>query len=128
MDYILENLEVYKLAETFSDEIWNIVTGWDFFKKDTIGKQMTRSADSVSANIAEGYGRFFYKDSKNFFYYSRGSLQETKAWLNKCKRRNLIDEKKCTDLIAKAELILLKLNAYIKFVKGSYRHNSEKKE
>lgn len=128
MDYILENLEVYKLAEAFSDEIWNIVTGWDFFKKDTIGKQMTRSADSVSANIAEGYGRFFYKDSKNFFYYSRGSLQETKAWLNKCKRRNLIDDKKCTDLIAKAELILLKLNAYIKFVKGSYRHNSEKKE
>lgn len=128
MDYTLEKLEVYALAEAFSDEIWNIVTGWDFFKKDTIGKQMTRSADSVSANIAEGYGRFFYKDSKRFYYYSRGSLQETKGWLNKCKRRSIIEEKKCTDLIAKAELILIKLNAYIKFIKNSSRHNPEKKE
>ena len=67
-EYVLEKLEVYLLAEAFSDKIWNIVVAWDYFKKDTIGKQLARSADSISANIAEGYGRYFYKESKTILF------------------------------------------------------------
>ncbi len=96
-----------------------MVDKWDDFKKDTIGKQLVRSADSISANIAEGYGRFFYKESKQFYFYSRGSIQETKAWISKCKRRNIIDPGKCDELLAKTEKILAMLNAYIKFVAKS---------
>jgi four helix bundle protein len=91
--------------------------------KDTIGKQIVRSADSISSNIAEGYGRYFYKENKQFYFYSRGSIQETKSWLYKCMRRKIIKETKCTELIQKAELILIKLNAFIKFVSKSARHN-----
>ncbi len=123
MEFTLEKLEVYELAELFSDEIWDIVMGWDNFKKDTIGKQIVRSSDSVSANIAEGYGRFYYKESKQFYFYSRGSLQETKSWLGKCKRRKIIKLEKCEELLQKAETILLKLNAFIKFVSKSAKHN-----
>jgi four helix bundle protein len=54
MEYTLEKLEVYQLSEMFSDEIWDLVASWNSFNKDTIGKQMTRSADSISVNIAEG--------------------------------------------------------------------------
>ncbi len=68
MDYTLEKLEVYQLSEAFSDTVWGIVTAWDNFQKDTIGKQIVRSADSISANIAEGYGRYYYKESKQFFF------------------------------------------------------------
>jgi four helix bundle protein len=68
----LEELEVYQLAEVFSEEIWKVVVGWDYFAKDTVGKQMVRSADSISANIAEGYGRYHYKENRNFCYFSRG--------------------------------------------------------
>lgn len=123
MEFTLEKLEVYELAELFSDEIWDIVMGWDNFKKDTIGKQIVRSSDSVSANIAEGYGRFYYKESKQFYFYSRGSLQETKSWLGKCKRRKIIKLEKCEELLQKAETILLKLNAFIKFISKSAKHN-----
>ena len=123
MDYTLEKLEVYELAELFSDEIWEIVVNWDSFKKDTIGKQIVSSSDSISANIAEGYGRFYYKESKQFYFYSRGSLQETKSWLGKCKRRKIIKEDKCDELLGKAEIILIKLNAFIKFVSKSAKHN-----
>ena len=80
MDYTLENLEVYKLAESFSDKIWIIVESFDYFTKDTIGKQIARSADSISANIAEGYGRHYFKESKQFYFFARGSIQETKSW------------------------------------------------
>ena len=52
-----EKLQVYKLSEKLADQIWKIVVGWDFFAKETVGKQLVRSADSVGANIAEGGGR-----------------------------------------------------------------------
>ena len=123
MEYTLEKLEVYNLAETFSDEIWNIVIQWKVFLRDTIGKQIVRSADSISSNIAEGYGRYYYKESKQFYFYSRGSIQETKSWLSKCKRRKVIEESTCQDLLQKAELILIKLNAYIKIISKSIKHN-----
>lgn len=123
MEYTLEKLEVYELAEQFSDSIWEMVMGWDQFRKDTIGKQIVRSADSIGANIAEGYGRFYYKASKQFYFYSRGSVQETKSWIGKCKRRKLIGEDKSVELLAMAEVILIKLNAFIKFISKSSKHN-----
>ena len=42
-----ENLRVYQLSENLADKIWDIVIGWDNFAKDTVGKQIVRSADSV---------------------------------------------------------------------------------
>jgi four helix bundle protein len=123
MEYTLEKLDVFILAESFSDEIWEIVRGWGIFTRDTIDKQIVRSADSISANIAEGYGRYFYKESKQFYFYSRGSIQETKSWLGKCKRRKIIKEIKCDELLQIAVTILMKPNAYIKFVSKSIKHN-----
>jgi four helix bundle protein len=77
---------------------------------------MARSADSISANIAEGFGRFHYKENKNFCYFSRGSVIETKGWLKKAKTRNLITSDRFEDLFQKLETIHIKLNAYIKFI------------
>ena len=99
--YNLEELEVYQLAESFGDEIWVLVAGWDYFAKDTIGKQIARSADSISANIAEGYGRYHYKENKNFCYFSRGSLIETKGWITKAKTRKLISENQYSECLSK---------------------------
>ncbi len=124
MEYTLEKLEIYQQSEVFSDVIWNLVDTWNYFQKDTIGKQITRSADSISVNIAEGYGRFYYKESKQFYFYSRGSLLETKAWLGKCKRRGIIEITKAEELIIETEKLLLKLNAFIKFISKSSIHNS----
>jgi len=123
MEYTLEKLEVYQLAEAFSDVIWDLVGKWNNFQKDTIGKQIVRAADSFSANIAEGYGRYYYKESRQFFFYSRGSLQETKSWLSKCKRRRVIEITKAEELTIEAEKILAKLNGYIKFIATSPKHN-----
>lgn len=114
--YNLDDLAVYQLAESFSDEIWFIVHGWDYFAKDTVGKQIVRSADSIGANIAEGYGRYHYKENRNFCYFSRGSILETKGWLKKTQTRNLISEEAFNTLFEKLQTIHLKLNAYLKFV------------
>ena len=89
---------------------------WDYFGKDTLGKQIVRAADSIGANIAEGFGRFHYKENKNFCYFSRGSIIETKGWLRKAKTRKLISELQYSDLMGQLETIHLKLNIYIKAI------------
>jgi four helix bundle protein len=123
--YNLEDLEVYQLAESFSDEIWFIVNEWDYFAKDTVGKQVVRSADSISANIAEGYGRYHYKENRNFCYFSRGSIIETKGWLKKSKTRNLLSEEQFNLLYEKLQVIHIKLNAYLKFIGKSVNNKSD---
>lgn len=109
----LEELNVYKIAMEIADEVWNIVSDWGYFEKSTAGKQLVEAADSVAANISEGYGRFHYKENKNFNYYARGSLFETKTWLTKSSRRKLIDKDKYQYLIHELESLAVKLNNYI---------------
>lgn len=121
MNYKLEDLEVYNLSEVISDKIWDIVMGWEYFAKDTIGKQLCRAADSISANIAEGYGRYHFKENKNFCYYSRGSILEVKSFLRKSKNRNLISEDCYSELYTELQTIHLKLNAYIKIYWAKFR-------
>ena len=86
----LSKLEVYILSEELSNLIWDIVNQWNYFEKATIGNQLVRAVDSISANIAECHGRFHYKDKQKFGYYARGSFEETKSWLRKCYQRKLI--------------------------------------
>lgn len=113
----LEELEIYQLALEIGEDVWNLVDHWQHFPKDTVGKQFVEAADSISANIAEGYGRFFYKDRKNFCYYSRGSLMETKNWASKSLKRNLIPGDAYEILLDKLKVLHHKLNIYIKKLK-----------
>ena len=117
--HTLESLDVYNLSQEFSDKVWNFVTTWDKFAMYGLGKQFTNAADSISANIAEGYGRYFIKENINFCFYGRGSLLETKGWLQKSVRRNLISEEDHQILLADLEIIHKKLNGYIKVLKDN---------
>ena len=54
----LEELQVYQLSMMMGEEIWEIAMKWDFFARDTIGKQLIRSIDSIAANLSEGFGRY----------------------------------------------------------------------
>ncbi|TNF92095.1 MAG: four helix bundle protein [Gammaproteobacteria bacterium] len=108
-----ENLDIYQLAEKLSDRIWNMVGLWNRFAKDTVGKQLVRSADSVGANIAEGTGRGSYQDNRRFVKIARGSLYETRHWLRRSYQRKLIYEKEVTQLKAILDELSPKLNAYL---------------
>jgi len=109
----LEDLEIYNLSMDLSDEVWEIVMKWDYFPKDTIGKQWTRAIDSVSANISEGFGRNSFKDSRTFYYYSRGSLYESKTWFEKAKRRKLVSEEVSVLMLEKLNKLGVKMNNFI---------------
>ena len=108
-----ENLHVYKLSEEIADTIWAITVQWDFFNRDTIGKQIVKAADSIGANIAEGTGRFGIQDNKRFVYFARGSLNETKHWLRRAFKRNLLSNAEIQKLKSLLDQLAPRLNAYI---------------
>ncbi len=91
MKYLkLNDIEAYKISFNLSNFIWEIILRWEKFAKDTIGKQFMRSIDSISANIAEGFGRYHKKDKIKFYRYSHGSMYESLDWNEKANKRNLI--------------------------------------
>jgi len=125
--YSLDDLDVYNLAQSFSDKVWFQVIQWDSFAKFGLGTQLTDADDSISANISEGYGRYFIKDNIRFCYYSRGSILESKNWIRKAKNRNLIGQHVYEEWIMDLELIHKKLNSYIKMLKQNLDKNEKVK-
>ena len=113
----LEELEIYNLSQEYSDKVWFVVEKWEPFPKFGLGRQWTNAADSVSSNIAEGYGRYFMKENIKFCFYSRGSLLENKNWLRKAKNRNLISVQQHDELLEELKVIHKKLNGYLKVLR-----------
>jgi len=111
----LNDLTSYKSAFEFSNDVWGIAIKWDYFAKDTIGKQFVNAADSISANIAEGFGRYHKKDKIKFYYYSLGSVKECTDWCNKAKVRNLISEELYTKINEVLERLPREIHQLIKF-------------
>lgn len=109
----LEDLRIVKLAEEIADRIWEVVIKWPYFAKDTVGKQLVRAVDSVGANISEGYGRHHKNDIIRFLFFSRGSLQETKFWLRRSIKRNLISQTLFNEFLANLNVLARQLNAFI---------------
>jgi four helix bundle protein len=112
----LEELEVYQMAMEIGEQVWDVVDEWKPFAKRAVGEQLVEAADSIAANISEGYGRYHYKENRQFCYYSRGSLMETKTFLTKAKNRKLITEKQFTEMFEALKTLHHKLNAYIKSI------------
>ena len=113
------NLEIYLLAMKIGERTFNLVQNWDKLNINTIGYQLIRSSDSISANIAEGYGRYHYKEQRQFCYIARGSLYETTTWLRKAFVRIPNDSCRIKDILEQVYLLLKRLNAYINYIERS---------
>lgn len=111
----LNDIGAYRISYNLSNYVWDIVIAWDYFSRDTVGKQWTRAVDSISANIAEGFGRYTKKDKINFYRYSFGSLKESQDWTQKAKTRNLITDEQYMHIMKELDKMPKELNYLIKF-------------
>jgi four helix bundle protein len=113
----LEDLRILKTAETIADAVWKQVSQWDEFARDVVGKQLARATDSIGANIAESFGRFNYGEKLQFLYYSRGSLFETKYWLNRALVRELMQAGEVKDYASRLTEVARQLNTFVNSLK-----------
>jgi four helix bundle protein len=116
MNNDFNKLEIYREAMRVGEVAWSVVITWDFFTKDTVGKQFVRAVDSIAANIAEGYGRHHYKENIHFCQYARGSVEETQTWIEKSANRGLIEKATARQLYREPNTLKKRLNAYIKTI------------
>jgi len=111
----LNDLSSYRLAMEMGTLVWDIVNEWEYFAKDTIGKQFVRCVDSVAANIAEGFGRYGKRSRIVFFRYAYGSLYEARAWAQKAFDRKLITEGQLLNIRKYLEALPVEIHQLIKF-------------
>ena len=86
-----------------------------FPRKEDYGvtSQLRRAALSVSANIAEAFGRYHHADKLNFYYSSRGSLAETLSHLMYCLRIGYIPKEQFEPLDSLGQTVWKELNRVI---------------
>ena len=111
----IEESRLYQRAEKVGDQVWDLVIEWESFARDTVGNQLARAADSIGANIAESAGRYSPGDVIRFLHFARGSLRETRFWLKRANKRQLITNDTFNSLFAELTTLSLELNNYIKY-------------
>jgi four helix bundle protein len=110
-------LRVYQNAEALADVVWDSVVHWDNFSRDTVGKQLVRSADSIGTNIAEGHGRGSALDNRRFVKIARGSMNETVHHLRRAFRRGLLTEEQTHRLKPLLDHLPRQINAYLRNIR-----------
>lgn len=110
----LEDIIAYQISTELSDEVWKIVSLWEWFPKKTLGSQYTESTDSIAANIAEGYGRYHKKDKIKFFFNARASTFESAHWTKRAKMRNLLNQQRYDSIMEKLRKLPKEINYLIK--------------
>ena len=117
----LNDIGAYKISFNLSNYVWSIVLKWDYFARDTVGKQFTRAIDSISANVAEGFGRYGKKDKVNFYRYSSGSIKESLDWNEKARVRGLLTKEEYDHIFNELNKLPRELNYLIKFTKDKLK-------
>ena len=116
---ILWKIEAYRVALFAADIGWHDVTKLMQDKRTIkLSDQLYRALGSIGANISEGYGRYFFKENRQFSYIARGSLYETKTFLLKAKRRKLVSEAVFEKMDAELTTLAKRLNAYIAYIES----------
>jgi len=113
MAFSFEKLLVYQKAVDFADQVFTRTERFDRGYGFLVD-QLNRAAVSISANIAEGNGRFTKPDRRNFFGIARGSVQECVPLLELAVRRRLLTPEKHMSLKDRLEEIARMLSGLIK--------------
>jgi four helix bundle protein len=107
-------LETWQVARRLRTEIYTITRGFPPEEKYCLTSQMRRAALSVTANIAEGYGRFSYQENIQFLRQSRASAYELRDHLTTALDAGYMTQQRFAELDELAKSVGRLLNGYIR--------------
>lgn len=122
----LKRLKVWVRAKDFALDIYEkVLPLLPSEEKWNLNQQLRRSSLSISANIAEGFGRFYYQENVRFCFLARGSLDETLSHLVFVFEAKFISEALFKHFESEGEEIDKMLNGYIAYLKKSKQGSNE---
>src|SRR3989344_3107404 len=111
-----EDLQVWQLATQLAEKIYILTKSFPKNDEFALMSQIKRSSTSISANIAEAFGRFHYNDKKKFLYNARGSLLETKSHLLLAVKLFKLKPDSINHILKQVTVLGIKLNNFINSV------------
>lgn len=114
----LNDIEAYKTAFNLSNYVWDLVIKWGHFPKITLGQQFVRAVDSISGNIAEGFGRYSKKDKIRFYRISYGSLFESLDENEKAKERKLLKKEEYEHIFSELQKLPKSIHHLINYTQN----------
>lgn len=114
----LQKLEAWIKSREFAFEIYRkVIPAFPPEEKYNLSSQLRRAATSIPANIAEGYGRYYYQSNIQFCFVARGSLEETKSHLIIAHDLGYIEDKTFNQVIEQANNLSMLINGYIAYLR-----------
>lgn len=118
-----EQLEVWQKSIDIAVDIYKMTDKFPKSEIYSLTNQMRRASSSVSANIAEGYGRHNYKEKLQFYKIANGSLLETKSFCYLANRLDYISSDQLNEVTPHIVTIQKMIIALIQSIK---RNNEDK--
>ncbi len=87
-----KDLDAWKIGRLIRNKVYEVIGKLPESEKYNLASQMRRAAISITANIAEGYGRFHYQENIQFLRISRGSVNEIWDHLITCLDQGYIEQ------------------------------------
>jgi len=112
-----EDLDVWKVCRELRTRLSNLAGTFPKDEKYRLADQLIRASRSVTANLAEGYGRFHYAENTQYARQARGSLYEVLDHLTVCKDEKIVDDEtfvRVRDDIVRAITIV---NGFIRYLR-----------
>lgn len=125
MNSDFRNLDVWQKGRDLRKEIWELCKRFPSEEKYRLADQMIRASRSVTANIAEGYGRFHYQENIQFCRQSRGSLYELIDHIDVAKECDYINKEQEGYLLNKIEETIKLLNGYIRYLQTRKKNSKD---
>jgi len=120
-----KDLEVWRTARELRRELYDMAKGLPDIEKFSLASQIRRAAVSVTANIAEGYGRFGYQENAQMCRQARGSFYELRDHLTTCIDEGYLDPAKGERLDALIQSVTRLLNGYLRSTLALKRQQME---
>lgn len=123
--FSLDEFELYSVAREFRIAVYKLIRRLPAEEKYCLGTQMRRAAVSVTNNLAEGHGRWYYQENIRFCRISRGSLGELIDDINVCIDEAYVDVQQFTILKESAHILIARINSYIAYLRRSKQGSND---
>lgn len=119
-----EDLEVYQVARGFRKAMYRVARRLPEEEKFALSSQIRRAAVSLTNNIAEGHGRFYFLEQIKFMLHSRGSLEELLDDLNVCEDEGYLPVQELESLKQEGWRVHKLMNGYVRFLRSRVSEDS----